>query len=258
MINIFLGSIVIIFIYMLFGFVFSLILKKNSIVDVMWGIGFIVLSLYSLFFFSDFSVTQLLVTFLVIIWGSRLSIHIFTRNFKKPEDPRYQKWRKEWGKHVAIRSFFQIFMLQGILLLLIVSPILFINSSKQDNSLFFWLGILIWFFGYFFETVGDYQLRQFIKKPENKGKLMTFGLWKYTRHPNYFGESLIWWGFWLISLTTPYGLYLVFSPLIITFLLLRVSGIPLLEEKYKGRPDWEDYKKSTSAFIPWFPKKAGL
>ena len=147
-------------------------------------------------------------------------------------------------------------MLQGIFLFLIVLPVLYINAHAPDSSgLLPYLGIILWLIGFYFESKGDSQLAQFLKKPENAGKLMTEGLWQYTRHPNYFGEALMWWGIFLIALDCTGGVFTIIGPIVITCLLLFVSGIPMTEKRYAGRADFEEYKKKTSAFIPWPPKK---
>ena len=146
------------------------------------------------------------------------------------------------------------FMLQGFLLLLIVSPVLYINYFCSEFGVFAYLGIFIWFFGFVFESVGDRQLKDFLSKGENKGKIMQSGLWKYTRHPNYFGEALMWWGIWILSLGLSGAIYLIFSPLLITCLLRFVSGVPLAERFFAGNKEFEEYKNKTNAMFPWFLK----
>ncbi len=193
---------------------------------------------------------------LVTLWGARLAIHIYRRNLGKPEDPRYGKWRKDWGEHAVIRAYIQIFLLQGLLMVIISLPVTFIIVHAQDSgSILSVLGICIWLTGFFFEAVGDYQLVKYKKDPASKGKIMTQGLWSYTRHPNYFGEVTLWWGMYVIALSVPNGWMTFPGPLTITFLILKVSGIPLLEEKYKDNPEFQAYKRRTSAFFPLPPGK---
>lgn len=154
------------------------------------------------------------------------------------------------------RSLGQIYLLQGAVVLGVLTPVLVAFSQPQSPLLWFnWAGVILWLIGFFFETIGDFQLDRFVKKSENQGKLMMSGLWRFTRHPNYFGEATMWWGIWLIIVGMPLTQLALLSPFIITTLLLKVSGIPMLEAKWEGRPDWEEYKKKTSAFFPWFPKK---
>jgi steroid 5-alpha reductase family enzyme len=197
----------------------------------------------------------LLVNILISIWGIRLAWYITSRNKSKTEDYRYLAWRKEWGKWFYVRSYLQVYLLQGFLLYFIALPVLAVNKSIA--SPLGWLdliGVAIWIFGFFFEMVGDAQLAQFIKNPVNKGKLMQNGLWAYTRHPNYFGEVMLWWGIWLIALSAPNGWLAICGPLTITFLILKVSGIPMLEKKMSEHPEFAEYKRKTSGFIPWFRK----
>ncbi len=245
-----------IFVYMSLFFLLAQALKDNGIVDIGWGIGFIVLSTVLVFTGIDISQRQFLLFVLVFFWGFRLSLHIFLRNHGKPEDFRYANWRKEWGKHVVIRSFFQVFMLQGFFMFIIALPIIITKASVPQKLGFIEIaGSIIWLIGLLFEAIGDYQLLKFKKLPENKGKIITTGLWKYTRHPNYFGECVMWWGIFIVSIPSGYFYISVISPLVLTWLLTRVSGVPMLEEKYKGNEEFERYAKKTNSFVPWFPKE---
>jgi steroid 5-alpha reductase family enzyme len=241
-------------------FILSLIKKNASIVDIAWGAGFVLVTASALLFFTfrqqSLDSRKILTAVLITIWGSRLSWHIYQRNKGKPEDFRYAAWRQKWGKNFVLRSYFQIFLLQGFFLYLIVLPALFIIRDRFDglNHLDAF-GLLVWLTGFFFEATADAQLKKFKKKPENKGKLIATGLWKYSRHPNYFGESVMWWGIFLIGLNAAGGWLGVTSPLTITILLTLVSGVPLLEKKYLGSPAFKAYKATTSAFFPLPPKK---
>lgn len=243
--------------YMSAWFVVSLVKKRNDIADVAWGLGFVLMTWTSFGMSDSFGLRGLIVGILVSIWGFRLAWHIHRRNRGKQEDYRYLAWRKQWGKWFYLRSYFQVYLLQGMLLFLISLPILAINRSNLVS--FGWLdviGIAIWIFGFYFETVGDEQLAQFIGNPKNKGKIMKSGLWKYTRHPNYFGEVTLWWGIFIISLGSAPFINTMVGPLTITILILFVSGIPMLEKKYTGNPEFEDYKKRTSVFFPLPPKSS--
>ena len=249
-------AIIAVFVYMNFWFLVAMLRKRNDLADIAWGLGFIIVAGISLIWHSDFSARKILIFTLVLIWGLRLAIHIYTRNRGKAEDYRYQEWRKKWGQHFIIRTYIQVFIVQGFLLLLISAPILATGASaRHELGILAVLGLIVWLVGFYFETVGDYQLRQFIKNPKNKGTIMRSGLWRYTRHPNYFGEVTLWWGIWLIALSVPYGWVSIIGPLTITFLILKVSGIPMLEKKYEGNQEFQDYKKNTNAFFPWWPKK---
>ena len=240
-------------IYMSFWFFISVVKKRNDVADIAWGMGFILLA-WVAYFLSGYSFRALLVNSLVTIWGTRLAWHVYTRNKNKPEDPRYAEWRKTWN-NFYLRSFLQVFLLQGVLLYLIALPVIFINHPVTGSfGILEIAGLVVWIFGFYFETTGDQQLKDFISNPANKGKLMEKGLWRYSRHPNYFGEVTQWWGIFIIALSIPNSFFTIVGPITLTILILFVSGIPLLERKYAGRPDFEEYKKKTSIFIPFPPK----
>jgi steroid 5-alpha reductase family enzyme len=247
---------VLIALYMTVWYALALVKKDNSIADIAWGLGFVLVAVFT-FFRRGSLFLPLLVTALVVAWGARLALHILARNRKRGEDPRYAAWRAAWGRSFVWRSYLQIFLLQGFFLLVIASPVILVNVDRNyPYTERFWLaGLLVWILGFLFEAVGDAQLARFRRDPANKGHIMDRGLWKYTRHPNYFGESMMWFGIWLIALEAPYGWTTVVSPVLITFLLVKVSGIPLLEKRYAGNAAFQAYARRTSAFIPWFPKK---
>lgn len=236
-------------------FIVSVIIKRNDTADVAWGFGFIAAAITGLIVNHNHSVTAILTIILVSIWGLRLGIHIGLRNLKKSEDQRYKAWKDTWGKWFHLRSYFQIFMLQGLLMFLVVFPVLVIDNYAVKNlNTLLTIGALIWIFGFIFESIGDKQLREFISNPSNKGQIMMRGLWKYTRHPNYFGEITQWWGIGVIALSCRHGWIGLLGPLTITFLILRVSGVPLLEKYYDNNPAYQDYKLRTSVLIP-LPQK---
>ena len=240
--------------YMTFWFIVSILKRRNDVADIAWGLGFITLGWVSLFFSGTGSLRGFLVTVLISIWGFRLALHIYRRNLGKPEDYRYAGWRKDWGKWFFIRSYLQVYILQGLFLFLIVQPVLLINNNMGTIGVLDIIGVLVWLVGFYFESVGDRELKQFVSNPANKGKIMDQGLWRYTRHPNYFGEVTQWWGIFILAISLPYGIYTIVGPLTITILILFVSGVPLLEKKYAGRADFEEYKKRTSIFFPLTPK----
>ena len=236
----------------------SLALKNASIVDIFWGTGFVITAWVGFFLTPEgFLARKLLLCVLVTIWGMRLSIHILIRNGGKPEDFRYQTWRKENGSAWWWCSFFKVFLLQGLLMWLISSPLLAAQISPLPVQLIWldYLAVLVWAYGFFFEAMGDWQLARFKANPANKGKLLSSGVWRYTRHPNYFGDSAQWWAYFLIALATG-AWWTVFSSIIMTLLLMRVSGVTLLEKSLKTqKPGYQEYVESTSEFIPWFPHK---
>lgn len=249
------------FIYMSSAFLIALVKKDNGVADIAYGGGFVLVS-WVTYFVGLMNLTGLLATILVTIWAARLSFRIYRRNHGKPEDFRYRQWREEWGNWFTVRSFFQVFMLQGVILFIIALPVLMLNTLDVSVgiSVIAYIGLLIWLKGFFFEATADYQLDRFIHAPENKGKIMDQGLWHYSRHPNYYGESLMWLGIAVMSFGTLFAqlgmaaLDIFISPILITFLLIKVSGIPLLEKRFAGNAEWEAYKAKTSPFIPWFPK----
>jgi steroid 5-alpha reductase family enzyme len=242
--------------YLTVLFVVALFKKDNSVVDIGWGPGFILVAGLTFLFWPGTTARQLLLNALVCVWGLRLAVHIALRNRGRGEDFRYAAWRRSWGRWFILRSYFQIFLLQGILMLVISAPLILVNRPGPAGLR--WpdvLGAGVWAVGFLFEAVGDYQLRAFKKDPARKGMIMDRGLWRWTRHPNYFGEAAMWWGIFLIALSVPGGWAAIVSPFVITGLLLRVSGVTLLEKKYAGNAAYADYIRRTSAFIPWFPKK---
>ena len=235
-------------------FVIAQLKRNNSIADIGWGIGFILIALYSLLHTGLYLPRHLLVTTLVLIWGVRLSGYITWRNWGKGEDPRYIAFRNRWGTWALVYSYLEVFMLQAALLLIIATSILVINNSTTPGlTILDAIGVCIWAIGLVFETVGDVQLYTFLHNPANKGRIMKYGLWRYTRHPNYFGEVCIWWGIWILAINVPYGAWAIISPLTITTLLLFVSGIPLAEKQLKDLPEFTEYQQQTSIFFPATP-----
>lgn len=267
MIELFGWSLLLIVVYFSVLFVFAQIKQNNSIVDLFWGMGFVVVAwfnfIYQLIATSTLIFPSLVILVLVSIWGLRLFFYITIRNWKKKEDFRYVAMRKKWGnKFPRLKAYGQVFLLQGVLLFIIVSSTTFAFAySPSALSLLSWvgvgIGVSIWIIGFIFESVGDAQLRAFIKKPNKTEKIMKSGLWKYSRHPNYFGEATMWWGIFLISLSIvgPIGLIGIISPITITYLLLFVSGVPLLEKHYQDNTEFQEYAKVTSIFFPLPPKK---
>lgn len=245
----------IIFLYFLLFFVVGTAIKNNSIVDIGWGPGFVVTAWILTIVTNNFQLDVIVINLLVSIWGLRLGYHIYQRNHGKPEDFRYQKWREEWGKYVTIRAFFQVYMLQGMMMFLIGLSVFSYITSITSFRFISIIGIGIFVIGFLFEVVGDYQLQQHINNPTKKGSLLTEGLWKYTRHPNYFGESFLWIGIFLYAVTNGAPIYGIISPIVITVLVRFVSGVKMLEVSMSKKPGWDEYVHKTNAFIPWFPRK---
>lgn len=236
----------------------SLPTRNASLADVFWGWGFILIAWLSLVYGQGYAGRRWLLTLLTTVWGLRLSLYILWRNWGRGEDRRYQAWRRQHGAKFWWRSLFTIFLLQAVLLWLVALALQIGQARPQPASFTWWdvLGLGLWSIGFIFETVADWQLARFKADPANRDRVMNRGLWAFSRHPNYFGESLVWWGIFCITLATPGSWWTVISPALITFLLLQVSGVVLLEKDISDRrPEYQAYRETTSAFIPWWPKR---
>ena len=245
-----------ILVYFLILFVVGTLIKNNSIVDSGWGAGFVIVAFLTLGLTKQADVVSLLLVALVTVWGGRLSLHIFGRNHKKGEDPRYANWRREWGAAAVPRAFFQIYLLQALMMGIIsFSFVWAIFTPGKTLTLASYLGFAVWVIGFIFESVGDYQLKHFLHSSPPPCTVMDTGLWRYTRHPNYFGEATMWWGIFIISLGATGNWLTIISPLTITFLLRFVSGVPLLEKKMMQNPVFAEYAKHTNTFVPFFRRK---
>jgi steroid 5-alpha reductase family enzyme len=236
----------------------SVLLKNVSIVDLFWGFGFVLSAGVYAFYSVDIGTRGFLVLVLVTIWGIRLSGYLTWRNSGKGEDFRYREFRRQYGeKRYWWISYFQTFLLQGVLMWLISAPLLgaIKGHGGDEISMIDFIGLALWIIGFVFETGGDWQLAKFKSNPANRGSVLNSGFWRYTRHPNYFGDAAVWWGFGLFSISS--GNYLpALGSLLMTALIIKVSGVYLLEKTLKtDKPGYASYIRQTSAFIPWFPKK---
>lgn len=233
----------------------SLWLRDASIVDIFWGLGFVLISSVT-FSVTDGGTRAFLLATLTSLWGLRLSAYLAYRNHGRGEDPRYGAMRKYRGESFWWFSLISVFVLQGVIMWLVSLPVQVGQTSGAAMSLLNWIGVGVWAIGFLFEAIGDYQLSRFKSDPASAGKVLDHGLWRYTRHPNYFGNAMIWWGLFLVAVT-PATVWLIISPVGMTFLLLKVSGVALLERDLKGRSqEYRDYMESTSVFIPWPPRRA--
>lgn len=262
MINEVSGAIIAVAILMHLTFLAALIWRRNDLADIVWGPGFMVAATGALtaqyYQAQDLRLgaREIILLICVSLWSLRLFFYLGVRNLKKPEDSRYSNWRQQWGKTWVWRSYLQVFVLQGVIMLIIASPIIFaISQAPQEIDWMVYLGTAVWVGGFFFEVVGDAQLKTFKSHPANKGKIMDQGLWSWSRHPNYFGEVTQWWGIFLMVAFLEGGWMTILSPLAITFLILKVSGVPMLEELMKNRVGYEEYVRKTSRFIPLPPKR---
>jgi steroid 5-alpha reductase family enzyme len=223
----------------------------NSIVDIFWGIGFCIVAVLLFIVKGESTPRQWLILSLILLWGVRLAWHIGKRNAGKGEDFRYAAWRKAWGNTQWWRSYLQVFLLQGIIMWIISVPVILVLSQPNAPlGILDYAGLAVWLLGFYFEVVSDHQLTQFKKDLANKGKLIQSGLWKLSRHPNYFGEVTMWWGIFLIALNMSGGYWAIISPVLITFLIVKVSGVPMLEAKYSKHPDFKAYADKVPELIP--------
>ena len=236
----------------------SLVLRDASIVDRFWGIAFLVIASATSAATEGFEGRARLVLLLTAVWGLRLSMHVTVRNLGAPEDYRYQAMRRHWGARFPLVSLVTVFGLQALLAWIVSLPVQAAISAVFPThfTVLDKLGVVVWTAGFLFETVGDWQLARFKADPRSRGKLMDRGLWRYTRHPNYFGDAVQWWGLWLFAAATG-AWWTAIGPAVMTFLLVRVSGVAMLERRLRrSRPEYEDYCRRTSAFVPLPPRRA--
>ena len=236
----------------------SVAVRDTSIVDVFWGSGFVVVAWLGFALGDGSAERSLLLALLVTAWGLRLSAYLARRNLGKGEDRRYAAMRERHGERWPLRSLFVVFWLQGALMWVVSLPVQVAMTEPAPAGLgaLDWIGVAVWAVGLAFESLGDRQLARFKADPANRGRVMDRGLWRYTRHPNYFGDFCVWWGIWLVALATGGAWWTVIGPLLMSILLIRVSGVALLERSIaKRREGYEDYVRRTSAFFPLPPRR---
>lgn len=229
--------------------------KKNlSVIDTAWGLGFILLAAMGCFLSGFNSLRENVLFLMVLLWGLRLAIFIHVRNHGKGEDFRYASWRKDWGEKTNLIAYFKVYWLQLVLMLMVGLPIFAVHENGDDvfSSLNF-LGLGIWLFGLSWESIADFQKSQFKKIKGNEHKVFQGGLWSLSRHPNYFGEATLWWGIALMSVNQGHYLGLI-GAAFISFLLLKVSGVPLVEKKQEHNPEYQIYASHTPVFVPSLSK----
>jgi steroid 5-alpha reductase family enzyme len=250
MLEAYLGGLAIIAALAVLVWVLSVVKKDASIVDSLWSILFLAAASAYVFLQDIQSERAKLMWVLVAIWALRLSIYITARNWNQEEDRRYQAIRRRNSPNFAFKSLFIVFLLQGVLATIVSLPLLPTAVSRQPLNWIDYVGAVVVVFGTAFETIGDWQLSRFKADQNNRGRVMESGLWRYTRHPNYFGECCIWWGFYLLALSAG-GWWTFIGPLLMTVMLLKVSGVALLERDIAGRrPEYQRYRKQTNPFIP--------
>ncbi|MCA1756001.1 MAG: DUF1295 domain-containing protein [Bacteroidales bacterium] len=258
MVTLFLQASLIVLVLVTLLWVWSIIIKNVSIIDLFWGFAFVVVNIFYVLSSGELYTRKILLLVLVSIWGLRLSIYLAIRNIGKGEDFRYQEFRRKYGpQRYWWFSFFQTFLLQGALIMLVSLPLLGVSTGTRSNDLNIldYIGILVWLIGFTFEAGGDYQLSRFKRDAGNRGKVLSTGFWRYTRHPNYFGDSAVWWAYALFSISAG-GYWHIIGSIIMTVLIIKVSGVFLLETSLKTtKPQYRDYIRKTSSFFPWFPEK---
>lgn len=259
MIDLFLVTATVVAVWMLLFWLISVPLRNVAVVDIAWGLGFVLVALAAAWVCPGAGINRWLLPMLVSIWGCRLSGYLAWRNHGKPEDKRYQAMREYRGPSFVWSSIYLVFGLQAVILWIVSLPLQvgIMHAAISWHPLHF-IGIVLWLAGLLFETVGDWQLARFLADPDSKGKVMDRGLWRFTRHPNYFGDFLVWWGFYLVAVAGVGELvwWTIIGPLLMSFFLMRVSGVPMLEAGLKQtRPGYAEYIRRTNGFFPWRPKK---
>lgn len=245
------ASFAVIFLSLIMIFIIAQRLKNNSIIDIFWGPGFVVICLTLMLTATVIFPSQIILFGMIVIWALRLATFILARSIGKGEDKRYTAFREAWGKRQALNAFLRVFMLQGVLMMIIAAPIFFMfTHNNTGNYLVAGIGFLLYLTGLIFESVADFQLYQFKNLPSSRGQLMTTGLWSVSRHPNYFGEIMLWWGIGIFSAAFT-SFYSLIGPAVLNVLIVKVSGIPMLEQKYTNNPQWDLYKSRTPALIPF-------
>lgn len=240
--------------------------RNVNVVDVGWGLGFVLVAWLTWIFsrvfhretvpeFGSMAYSSLLLG-MVSLWGLRLSGYLAWRSWGKAEDYRYAAMREHWGNRFQLRSLFTVFSLQAVLIWFISLSLQMGIPGSSSSGVVLAIGVLMWAIGWLFEAVGDWQLLRFKADMKNKGKVMNRGLWRWTRHPNYFGDFLVWWGIYLVAAQPDSWWWTISGPALMSFLLLRVSGVSLLESSLKDRLEgYREYVQGTSSFFPWPPKK---
>lgn len=231
------------------GWIWSKATGRMDVADVLWAPGITVLSVLSLKPWDGSTHVSMVYGIGLLLWASRLTLHIWRRNARKSEDARYAAWRRDWGSQVEIRSYLQVFLLQTLLMLPMAAPAFAIGRSETGSGWFLWAGLALYAVGFLIETIADRQLAAFLRQPDNRGRVMDRGLWSVSRHPNYLGEVILWWGLGLMG--GPSGLI---ASATITWLILKVSGVPMLERKWALDPKYADYRRTVPEFWPWSSK----
>ncbi len=237
---------------------FSLVRRDAGVADIAWGLLFVVIA-WASYLGGGQTPPMLLAALLTSLWGLRLTFHIGKRNLgEAEEDRRYTRMREKRPGIFWLWSYPMVFLLQGVLALLVAMPLYSLGFADQESvGLLSWLGVPVFVVGLAFEAIGDAQLTRFRRDPSTKGQVMDRGLWRYTRHPNYFGDATVWWGLWLVAVGSGAAWWTFAGPLLMSYLIVRVSGVRMLEaDMAERRPAYREYMERTSAFFPMPPRKA--
>ncbi len=235
-------------------FLLAVVRKNFSIIDIGWGLGFILIASVSFLKFAP-TMKNAVMLMVVLAWGTRLALYIFLRSRGKPEDHRYAKFREEWRPHPNLHAYFKVFIFQGILMMIVTLPVsVGMSLEKIHMSALNIFGAIVWMTGFTLEIISDNYLNWWKTLPTNKGKICTSGPWTLCRFPNYFGEVLSWYGVYLIAFE-PSIWWTIVGPMTINFMIVKVTGVPLLEAHYKNRPEYAQYASQVPRFIPFFGKR---
>jgi steroid 5-alpha reductase family enzyme len=237
-------------------FVAAKIAGKHSVIDTAWGLMFCAVAVATFAASSGHgdALRRWLLLVLPVVWGIRLAVHIARRTIGAAEDPRYEQLLAKATGNRDLYALRSIYLLQGLLAFVIATPIMVGGFEAQPVRLVAWLGVASWIVGVFFEAVGDAQLQRWRADPAHRGKVIDIGLWRYTRHPNYFGDACVWWGIFLIAADAWPGVVTIYAPVLMTVLLTKGSGVRIMEQHMAGRPGWDDYVARTSGFVPLPPR----
>lgn len=247
--HILLVNAILLMVYMTLWFVVARMRRRLDTVDMAWGGGFVVAAWSAVM--QNAELRTVVVAVLVSLWGLRLFTHILRRARKSGEDPRYVEMAKKWHGNAWTHAYFKIFLLQGALIWIVSLPVVYTAGVSLENwNWLVWLGAALWLFGFVFESIADKQLANFVTNSKNKGKVLQSGLWHYSRHPNYFGELTQWWAVGVIALSTGFGWIGLAGPLMLTTLIVFVSGIPPIENRKKSDPKYREYMQHTSPLVP--------
>ncbi len=254
MLPLFLALCAILFFWMTGWYFVARYFRRTDIVDMVWWLSYGVIAMMLYIFFSDAPLAVIPLIF-VLVWSVRLVTHIIVRLTRHTEDSRYAAFRLSWWKYFYLKSYFYIFLLQGFFIAIISLPLLFLFTKHISLSPQFIIGALLWIVWFLFEYIADRQMNIFRRDEGNKWKIIQSGLWRYSRHPNYFGELLMWWSLWIMSITNISSLIWILSPLLLSYLIIYVTGIPMVETALRKRVGYESYIRTTSMLVPLPPRK---